>query len=55
MFLDIDLGEIAQGGTKQHAFQLRNSSGALVEVNAIETSCPCASIHLEQASVLPAF
>jgi hypothetical protein len=47
-FLSPSLNGIA---LKQHAFQLRNDSGGLVEVAAIETSCPCASIRLEQTSI----
>jgi hypothetical protein len=52
MFAEINLGDIAQAGQKQHTFQLRNDSGALVQVAAIETSCPCASIRLERSDVL---
>jgi hypothetical protein len=48
---EIDLGDIAKGGQEQQAFQLRNGSGAFLEVAAIETSCPCASIRLEQTGV----
>lgn len=48
LFAEIDLGEMAQAGQKQHAFQLRNYSSAFVEVAVIETSCPCASIILER-------
>jgi hypothetical protein len=51
LFAEIDLGDIAQGGQKQHAFRIRNDSGAFVEVDQIKTSCPCASIHLEQTDV----
>ncbi len=51
LFAEIDLGDIAQGGQKQHAFQCRNDSGAFVEVAGIETSCPCASIRLERREV----
>ncbi|MGH7172658.1 MAG: MauE/DoxX family redox-associated membrane protein, partial [Gemmataceae bacterium] len=51
LFAEIDLGEIAQGGQKQKAFQFRNDSGAFVEVAVIETSCPCASIRLERTAV----
>jgi hypothetical protein len=52
IFAEIDLGDIAQGGQKQQRFQCRNDSGAFVEVAAIETSCPCASIRLERSKVL---
>jgi hypothetical protein len=48
---EIDLGDIVQGGQKEQAFQIRNDSGTLAEVAAIETSCPCASIHLERTEV----
>jgi Methylamine utilisation protein MauE len=51
LFLEIDMGDIAQGGQKQQMFQLRNDCGAFMEVAAIETSCPCASIHLERTAV----
>ena len=51
IFAEIDLGDIMQGGQKQQSFQVRNDSGALVEVNAIETSCPCASIRLDRTAV----
>jgi uncharacterized membrane protein YphA (DoxX/SURF4 family) len=51
IFAEIDLGDIAQGGQKQQRFQCRNDSGAFVEVAAIETSCPCASIRLERSGV----
>ena len=48
---EIDLGKLAQGGREQQAFQCSNDSGASVDVAAIETSCPCASIHLQRADV----
>ena len=51
LFAEIDLGDIAQGGQKQQAFQFRNDRGKLVDVAMIETSCPCASIHLEQTEI----
>jgi hypothetical protein len=51
LFAEIDLGDIVQGGQKQHGFQLRNDSGASVEAAVIETSCPCASIRLERNGV----
>lgn len=51
MFAEIDLGEMPQARQKQHAFQLRNYSGAFVEVAAVETSCPCASIRLERTGI----
>ncbi len=51
LFMEIDLGDVAQGGQKQQSFQFRNDSGALVEVAAFEPSCPCVSIHLERSGV----
>lgn len=51
LFAEIDLGSLAQGGCQQQAFQCCNDSGTLVEVAAIETSCPCASIHLERTGI----
>jgi hypothetical protein len=51
LFAEIALGDIAQSGEKQQGFQCLNDSGALVEVAAIETSCPCASIHLAGSEV----
>jgi hypothetical protein len=53
LFAEIDLGDIAQGGQKQRAFQVVNTSGAFVDVAAIETSCPCASVHLDRTGVRP--
>jgi len=51
LFAETNLGDIAQGGQKQHMFQLRNDSGIFMEVAAIETSCPCASIRLERTGI----
>jgi len=51
LFAEIDLGAIAQGGQKQHAFQLPNDSGTSVEVVALQTSCPCVRIRLERTTV----
>lgn len=51
LFAEIDLGDIAQAIQKQQAFQFRNDSGTLMEISAIETSCPCASIRLERSGV----
>jgi hypothetical protein len=53
IFAEIDLGDIAQGGQKQQAFQVVNTSGALVEVATVATSCPCASVHLDRTGVRP--
>jgi hypothetical protein len=47
LFAEIDLGDIAQGGQKQHAFQLPNDSGAFVEAAVIETNCSCASLDVD--------
>ncbi len=51
LFVEIDLGAIAQGGQKQQAFQVVNTSGALVEVATVATSCPCARIQLERSDI----
>lgn len=51
LFAEIDLGDIAKGGQKQQAFQLRNDSGTFVEVATIEMSCYCASIRLERTGI----
>jgi hypothetical protein len=51
LFAEIDLGEIEQEGQRQQAFEIRNDSGALVEVTAIETSCPCIKISLRRDTV----
>jgi len=51
----IATAEMAAHNTKachSHSQSCRvNASGALVEVAAIETSCPCASIRLERSDV----
>ena len=51
IFAEIDLGDIAQGATKQQSFQAVNDSGTHVEVAAVETSCPCASVRMERSDV----
>lgn len=51
LFAEVDLGDIVQGGRKQQTFQCRNTSGAFVEWVGVETSCPCASVHLDRTSV----
>jgi hypothetical protein len=51
IFAEIDLGDIAQGGQKQQAFQVVNTSGALVEIAKVETSCPCFGVYLERNTV----
>ncbi len=54
LFAEIDLGDLTQGEKKQQKFHLVNDSGSLLEVAAVETSCPCAGIGLEQPTVPPA-
>jgi Protein of unknown function (DUF1573) len=50
-FVEVDLGDMAQGEQREHAFQCSNNSGMLAEVTTIETSCPCTSLHLERTGV----
>lgn len=41
----IDLGTIPQGGSREAMFWLTNPGDAAVEINDVETSCPCVEIQ----------